>query len=111
MSIESDTDHHDVETFNGLAVTSTPSQGHSSSDASADIDLLDVLSGCMEDQADVDQLTAGLLEMEDELKALVNDTSFLQFPCEILSQCVHVGLRTLAYYGGSLYGMCRVCRE
>jgi hypothetical protein len=37
----------------------------------------------MESQADADQLAAGLLEMENELKALTDDdSSFLQFPCE-----------------------------
>lgn len=84
-------DHHDIEGMTGLVVTSTPSHGGSAtSDAAAmiDIDLVDVISGCMENQADADQLAAGLLEMEDELKALTDDTSFLQFPCESwLSVC------------------------
>ena len=78
------TDHHDFEDMTSLAITSTPAQvGSFTSDAAlADVDLVDVLCGCLENQADADQLAAGLLEMEDELKALTDDTSFLQFPCE-----------------------------
>ena len=83
-------DHCDAEDATGLCITSTPAQpgGRSctSNDAAmADVDLVDVLSGCMENQADADQLVAGLLEMEDELKALTDDdaSSFLQFPCEL----------------------------
>lgn len=79
------TDHCAIEDVTGLAaITSTLAGGSCTSDAAlADVDLVDVLSGCMENKADADQLAAGLLEMENELKALTDDeTSFLQFPCE-----------------------------
>ena len=69
-------------------MTSTPIQsdcdsGAANTDIFADVDLLDVFSGCVESQDDVDQLSAGLLEMEDEMKAWTDETSFLYFPCKI----------------------------
>ena len=79
------TDQRAIEDLTGLAtITSTLAGSSCTSDAAlADVDLVDVLSGCMENKADADQLAAGLLEMENELKALTDDeTSFLQFPCE-----------------------------
>lgn len=77
------TDHHAIEHMTGLAAITSTGGSCTSDEALADVDLVDVLSGCMENQADVDQLAAGLLEMENELKALTDDeASFLQFPCE-----------------------------
>lgn len=90
VHMQGQTDHHDFQDMTQLVVTSTPSHGGSTiSDAAFnDTDLVDALSGCMENQTDADQLVAGLLETEDELKALMDDTSFLQFPCKNPSLCV-----------------------
>ena len=47
-----------------------------------DIDMIDLLSGCMENQEDIQELVEGLMEMDDELQAMLEDDSFLQFPCK-----------------------------
>ena len=49
----------------------------------SDPDLLEELSGCMENPHDIQQLAAGLMEMENELACLMDDTSFLQFPSKV----------------------------
>lgn len=51
---------------------------------SDNLDLLEVLGGCMENQDDVQELVAGLMETENELKSMTDDTSFLQFPSKNL---------------------------
>lgn len=56
------------------------------------LDLLDVLSGCIESQEDAQELAAGLTEMEDELKAMSGPASFLHFPSKtaVKSACGRV---------------------
>lgn len=54
------------------------------SDVTDNLDLLEVLGGCMENQDDVQELVADLMETENELKSMTDDTSFLQFPSKII---------------------------
>ena len=53
-------------------------------DVLGDLDMVEILSGCMDGQDDVKELAEGLMEMNDELLAMIEDDSFLQFPCKFL---------------------------
>ena len=44
------------------------------------MDLFDIIGSCMDDQDEVQELARCLTEMEDELKAVTEDASFLHFP-------------------------------
>ena len=48
------------------------------------VDLFDIIGGCMDDQDEVQELARCLTEMEDELKAVTEDTSFLHFPSKMV---------------------------
>ena len=43
-------------------------------------DLVEELSWCMDNPHEIQELATGLMEMENELKCMMDDTSFLQFP-------------------------------
>ena len=54
-----------------------------------DVDMIELLSGCMESQEDIQELVEGLTEMDDELQAMIEDDSFLQFPGKLPQSRAH----------------------
>ena len=65
-------------------------------DVLGDLDMVEILSGCMDGQDDVKELAEGLMEMNDELLAMIEDDSFLQFPCKFLQSLTVVYISIVA---------------